>query len=159
VTIFQTQLFNELAAGPDGEPISESKLVYLQERLRGRFFDFLIERFENARNNSGLNQAKLARRIRKPPEVVNRWLGAPSNLTLDSMSDLLAGIAAEEPDFSPSSLLGRAKVNYFEPDDLPATPPSPEAATDNRRARASALDDKNSEEKDAPSATKMAYAE
>lgn len=118
MTIFQKQLLKELAAGPDGEPISESKLVYLQERLRNRFFDYLIEKFESARS-AGLNQAKLARRIRKSPEVVNRWLSAPGNLTLDSISDLFAGIDAEEPDFSSSSLLGRAKVNYSHLDDVP----------------------------------------
>lgn len=135
MTIFQTQLLNELAAGPDGDPISESKLVYLQERLRGRFFEFLIGKFENARTN-GLTQKKLARRIRKSPEVINRWLAAPSNLTLDSISDLFAGIAAEEPDFSSSSLLGRAKVNYFHLDDAasaadipPISQKRPDAAT------------------------------
>lgn len=158
MTIFQTQLLNELAAGPDGDPISESKLVYLQERLRGRFFDFLIEIFENARSN-GLTQAKLARRIRKSPEVVNRWLGAPSNLTLDSISDLLAGIGAEEPEFSSSSLLGRAKVNYFQPDDRPAASAPIEPVRENRRARASALDDKSREENKTSSAAEMAYAE
>lgn len=110
MTTFQAQLLNELAAGPDSNPISESKLIYLQERLRGRFFDFLISRFEAAREK-GLNQAKLARRIRKSPEVINRWLGAPSNLTLDSISDLFAGISAEEPEFTSSSLLGRSPVN------------------------------------------------
>jgi hypothetical protein len=119
MTIFQTQLLKDLEAGPDGEPIPDSKLVYLQERLRGRFFDFLITKFESARAR-GLTQAKLARRIRKPPEVINRWLAAPSNLTLDSISDLFAGIAAEEPEFSSSSLLGRAKVNYLHLDDVPS---------------------------------------
>jgi hypothetical protein len=119
MTTFQTQLINELAAGPDGDPIAESKLVYLQERLRGRFFDFLIERFEEAKER-GLNQAKLARRIRKSPEVINRWLGAPSNLTLESISDLFAGISAEEPEFSSSSLLGRAAKNSSHLDDVPA---------------------------------------
>jgi hypothetical protein len=122
MTIFQRQLLSELADGPDGDPISESKLVYLQERLRARFFDFLMDRFENARDG-GLNQAKLARRIRKSPEVINRWLGAPSNLTLDSISDLFAGIASEEPDFSSSSLLNRAPVNYSHLDDAPALEP------------------------------------
>jgi hypothetical protein len=119
MTIFQTQLLKELAAGPNGDPISGSKLVYLQERLRGRFFDFLIEKFEGARGD-GLTQAKLARRIKKSPEVINRWLSAPSNLTLDTISDLLAGISAEEPNFSSSSLLGRAKLNYFHLDGVPS---------------------------------------
>jgi hypothetical protein len=106
--------------------------VYLRERLRARFFDFLIERFEIA-YAAGHNQAKLARRIRKSPEVINRWLGAPSNLTLDSISDLLTGINAEEPEFSSSSLLNRASVNYSHLDEAPAL------ETEQRRDSASAL--------------------
>jgi len=118
VNTFQRQLLKELNDGADGEPISKSKLVYLQERVRGRFFDFLLSKFEEAAA-TGLNQRKLAKRIRKSPEVINRWLSAPANLTLDSISDLLAGIAAEEPDFTSSSLLGRPKVNRFHLDDAP----------------------------------------
>jgi hypothetical protein len=111
VTTFQTQLLNELSAGHNGAPISESKLVYLQERLRARFFEFLIERF-GKEQAKGLTKAKLARRIRKSPEVINRWLGAPSNLTLDSISDLMAGISAEELEMDGSKLLNRSPVNY-----------------------------------------------
>jgi hypothetical protein len=108
----------ELASGPDGGPIAESRLVYLQERLRGRFFDFLLSRFEAAREH-GLTQAKLSRRIKKSPEVISRLLSAPANLTLDSISDLFAGISAEEPEFSASSLLGRSPANYSHLDDAP----------------------------------------
>jgi hypothetical protein len=136
MTIFQRQLLNELEAGPDGKPISESKLVYLQERLRARFFDFLIERFERAQG-AGLTKAKLARRIKKSPEVINRWLGSPSNLTLDSISDLLAGMNAEEPDFSASSLLNRAPVNYTHLDDAPEMAAAPQQ----RKKSASALEE------------------
>src|SRR5215472_6594597 len=95
MSTFQTHLMSELSAGHDGPEIPESKRVYFQERFRGRFFDFLIGLFIREQRN-GLNKAKLARRIGKPPEVINRWLGAPSNLTLDSVSDLLLGICTEE---------------------------------------------------------------
>ncbi len=134
---FQRQLLKELGDGADGEPISKSKLVYLQERLRGRFFDFLISKFEEARDG-GLNQAKLARRIRKSPEVINRWLSAPANLTLESISDLFAGIAAEEPNFSSLSLLGRPKINRFHLDDTPMD----DGAAEQKVAESSALDQK-----------------
>jgi hypothetical protein len=95
MNIFQTQFLNEICAGHDGPVIPESKRVYFQERFRGIVFDFLINLFVRE-NNNGLTKAKLARRIGKSPEVINRWLGAPSNLTLDSVSDLLLGICAEE---------------------------------------------------------------
>lgn len=113
---FQTQLLNEIAAGHDGPPIPESKRVYFQERWKERFFDYLISRFLQEKQR-GLTKAKLSRRIGKPAEVVNRWLGAPSNLTLDSISDLMLGICAEEPEIDGRCLLGRAPANYVHLDD------------------------------------------
>jgi hypothetical protein len=123
---FQTQLLNELGAGHDGPTIPESKRVYFQERFRGRFFDFLVGRFLDAQR-SGLTKAKLARRIGKSPEVINRWLGAPSNLTLDSISDLMLGISAEEPEIDGRSLLGRLPTNYVHLDDQ--RPPTAESTS------------------------------
>jgi hypothetical protein len=118
MSTFQTQLLNEIAAGHDGPPIPESKRVYLQERFRGRLFDFIIMRFLEEQLN-GLTKAKLARRIEKSPEVISRWLGAPSNLTADSICDLLLGISGEEPELAGSKLVGRKRKNYIHLDDQP----------------------------------------
>src|SRR5437868_12884602 len=111
MTIFLTHVLKELAVGHDGPEIPEAKRIYFQRRTRDRFFDFLRDRFEREESN-GLTQAKLARRIRKSPEVISRWLNAPSNLTLDSISDLMVGVAAEEPEFEGKSLLNRLESNY-----------------------------------------------
>ena len=111
MSTFQKHLLNEIAAGHDGPPIPESKRVYFEERFRWRLFDFITSKFEAARQH-GLTQAKLARRIEKPPEVVNRWLSAPSNLTADSVCDLLLGISAEEMEMFGRSVLNQAIVNY-----------------------------------------------
>ena len=110
MTTFQTQLLNEIRAGHDGPMIPESKRVYFQERFRGRIFNFLIDCFVQEQQN-GLTKAKLARRIGKSPEIINRWLGAPSNLTVDSISDLLLGICAEEMETRGCSVLDRAPSN------------------------------------------------
>jgi len=109
MTTFLTQVLNELREGHEGPEIPAAKRVYFQRRLRDRFFEFIRERFESEETN-GLTQAKLSRRIGKSPEVINRWLNAPSNLTLDSISDLMIGIAAEEPNFSATSLIAHAQV-------------------------------------------------
>ena len=119
MSTFQKQLLNEIAAGHDGPPIPKSKRVYFQERFRWRLFDFLMSKFLAAKQR-GLTKAKLARRIGKPPEVVNRWLAAPNNLTANSICDLLLGIAAEEMEMSGRSVLNRAAVNY---DHLAEEPP------------------------------------
>jgi len=127
MTIYQTRFLRELEAGHNGPPIPLAKRAYFQERLRGRIFEFILGKFLQEQKN-GLNQAKLARRIGKTPDVINRWLGAPSNLTVDTISDLLLGIAAEELNPASSSLLGRVPVNYSHLDDTPSAemPPPPQ---------------------------------
>jgi hypothetical protein len=127
----QTQFMNEIQAGHDGPPIPEAKRVYFQERLRNRFFEFLLNKFLEQQKH-GLTKAKLARRIGKTPDIVNRWLSAPSNLTLDTASDLLLGISAEELEMGASSLLNRVSVNYSHLDefrDLLVRPQNPSVDT------------------------------
>ena len=48
--------------------------------------NLLLEKFLEGQK-TGLTKAALARRNGKTPGLVNRWLGAPSNLTLDTISD------------------------------------------------------------------------
>jgi transcriptional regulator with XRE-family HTH domain len=139
MTTYQKQFLNELAAGHDGPRIPASKLAYFQERLRGRIFEFILARFL-AEQQNGLTQAKLARRIGKTSDVVNRWLGAPSNLTVDTISDLLIGIGAEEPILSSSSVLNRPPVNYSHLDDLPSIAESADQSAPSQRAGATALE-------------------
>jgi Helix-turn-helix len=108
----QEQFFSELAAGHSGPTIPEAKRVYFQTRLRNRLFSFILGKFV-IEQKKGLSKAALARRIGKSPEVINRWLGAPSNLTLDTVSDLLLGISAEELTPEAESLLNQAPRNFL----------------------------------------------
>ena len=117
MTIYQKQFLSELAAGHDGPAIPPAKRAYFQERLRGRIFDFILGQFL-AEEENGLTQAKLARRIGKTADVISRWLGAPSNMTIDTISDLLLGIGPEELELSSSPLLHRSPVNYSHLDEL-----------------------------------------
>jgi hypothetical protein len=110
----QEQFFSELAAGHSGPTIPEAKRVYFQTRLRNRLFNFILAKFASEQER-GLTKAKLARRIGKPSEVINRWLGAPGNLTLDTISDLLLGIGAEELTPEAEPLLNQSPRN-FSPD-------------------------------------------
>jgi hypothetical protein len=117
VTTSQTHFLTELEAGHLGPPIPLGKRAYFQQRLRIRVFNFLLEKFIKAQSN-GLNKALLAKRIGKTPDVVNRWLGQPSNLTIDTISDLLLGIAAEELELESSSPIRQVADNYAHFDDL-----------------------------------------
>lgn len=112
MTQSQNPLLTEVAAGLHGPPISASTRAYFQQRLRNRMLKLLLERFIAAQKQ-GLTKAALARRIGKTPDVVNRWLGAPSNLTLDTISDLLIGIMGEEMELSAKSIIAQPKANYL----------------------------------------------
>lgn len=108
----QMQFLSEMKAGHDGPTIPEPTRVYFQERLKNRFFEFLLNRFLE-QQKFGLTKAKLARRIGRTPDVINRWLSAPSNLTLETASDLLLGINSEELEMDASSLLNRSATNSY----------------------------------------------
>jgi len=43
-----------------------------------------------------MSRAELARRIKKKPEQITRWLNTPGNLSLSTLSDLLLGICFSE---------------------------------------------------------------
>jgi hypothetical protein len=108
----EQEFFSELASGHSGPTIPEAKRVYFQTRLRNRLFDYIVGRFVREQKR-GLTKAALARRIGKSPEVINRWLGAPSNLTTDSISDLLLGICAEELSPQSEPLLNQQPRNWM----------------------------------------------
>ncbi len=111
MTTSQTSFLYEIERG---ESIPFGKLSYLRERTRNLLYDFIIKKFLEA-EKKGLSQAELARRIGKRPEVVNRWLGSPGNWRIDTISDLLVGIGAEELEPQSVSLLDRAKRNLDYP--------------------------------------------
>lgn len=108
----QTSFLDEIERG---ETIPLGKLAYLRERTRNALYDFIISKFLEAEKN-GLSQVELSRRIGKRPEVVNRWLGSPGNWRIDTISDLLVGIGAEELAPKSVSLLNRAKRNRHSPE-------------------------------------------
>ncbi|WP_342239605.1 hypothetical protein [Inquilinus sp. OTU3971] len=96
-------------------PIPSGKLAYFQARLKNKLYTHVLKKFLEKEENDGLTKAKLARRIGKKPEVVNRLLGAPGNWTLETVSDLLIGIAAEELEPRSTPVAGRPDRNYALP--------------------------------------------
>jgi hypothetical protein len=96
-------------------PIPPGKLAYFQERLRNNIYHFVLTKFHE-KEREGLTKALLARRLGSDPAVVSRLLGAPGNWTLDTISNLLLGIAAEELKPASVSVLNRAPRNFVAPE-------------------------------------------
>lgn len=80
-------------------PIPEDKLVYFRERLRNRLHSVIIEAFVKRAEQRGLKQSDLANRIHRTRTQITRWFSTASNLTLDSISDLMVGLAVDFDDF------------------------------------------------------------
>jgi hypothetical protein len=79
-----------------GRNFSERELVYLEQRALNNFYDFVLLKFLEEQKNSDLTKAELARRIKRGPDQVNRWLASPSNWTIGTVQRLLAGISGDE---------------------------------------------------------------
>ena len=75
--------------------LSPGTLSYFRERLRNRLHQLVLREFMRRENAGELTRADLARRLSKRPEQITRWLGAPGNWTLDTVSDLLLGMGME----------------------------------------------------------------
>lgn len=98
---------------PEGEHrIPRSTLAYFQARNRHRVYECVIDQFVK----SGLSQAALARRLGKGTDQISRWLGAPGNWTLDTLSDFLFATVAGEPEYSISFPLDKRRRNINQPD-------------------------------------------
>lgn len=80
MTTYLTQLMNEL----DGPKIGEFYVNYFRERFRGQVNDELVEALEE----NGMKKADVARKLDRRPEQITRWLSAPCNLEMDSLSDI-----------------------------------------------------------------------
>jgi hypothetical protein len=83
----------------------------MQARNRFRVHELVLEEFQR----SGVSQADLARRLGKKPEVVCRWLGAPGNWTLDTISDLLFAISGAEAGYTITYPCDMPKRNHNSP--------------------------------------------
>ena len=74
------------------EKVPAGALAYMRTRLRRRLHSLILKEFAGSR----LSQADLARRLGKKPELVCRWLAAPVNFRLSTLSDLLFAINGGE---------------------------------------------------------------
>ena len=95
-----------------GKPIPLGKLAYFRERFRDRLYELVVSEFLKQERAGGLSKAEVARRIGRKPEQITRWLGAPGNWTLETVSDLLLAICKSELNFSLAPLQSRPQADF-----------------------------------------------
>lgn len=103
MTTFQGPSLAE-AETADGTRIPESTLAFFRERIRIKLHQILLREFVRREREIGLTRKNLADKLGKRREQITRWLGAPANMTIDTLSDLLLGMGVE-PTFDGRNLL------------------------------------------------------
>ena len=78
-----SQLMNAIS----NEEIQPFWVAYFREHFRGLVHDQLLETFE-VWKCQGNNRATLAKKLGRRPEQITRWLAAPSNCEIDTVSDI-----------------------------------------------------------------------
>jgi hypothetical protein len=91
--VSQTHSLSE--GNPQDEQLSIGMLAYFRGRLSNRIHELVLSEFLNQERVGKITRAQLARRVRRKPEQLSRWLGTPGNWTLDTLSDLLLGMGLE----------------------------------------------------------------
>ena len=100
----QTSILSEIERG---NPISLRTRAYYRRRLQNRIHRLVSQAFKQQQRDKGLTQKTLAARIDSDKAQLNRWLGIPGNWTLNTISDLLLGMAVDldDPSVTPISEL------------------------------------------------------
>src|SRR5258708_486869 len=96
----------------DDGVIPPGKLSYFRERFRDRLYEIVVSEFLKRKASGQMTRAKLARRIGRKPEQITRWLGAPGNWTLETVSDLMLAICKAEPKVTLQTLQNRVARNF-----------------------------------------------
>ena len=99
-------------------PLSLGLLAYFRERQRNRIHELVFREFIK----SGMTKTQLAQRMGRSLSRVTKWLAAPGNWELDTVSDFLLAIGAAEIEPSLSYPFERAKRNYDQPEWLLGPP-------------------------------------
>jgi hypothetical protein len=97
----ETHFLSEILGG---EPIPKSKLAFFRERFRDHLYELVVDEFLKQERDGLLTKADVARRIHREPAQITRWLGAPGNWEIETVSDLLLAISKAEPKIALSPL-------------------------------------------------------
>jgi hypothetical protein len=87
--------YREPVLSLDDEVLAKETLWFFRRHLHNAVYDFLIRTFRRLEDADRMTKGRLSTRIDREPASVTRWLSAPSNLTLNTISDLFVGMAVD----------------------------------------------------------------
>jgi transcriptional regulator with XRE-family HTH domain len=95
-------------------PLKRRDVAYYRQRQKNRVFTALAAFFASEAARGNITKKELANRLGKDPSQITRWLSAPSNFELDTLSDILLAMGAEM-DHEIVCFSDRHKQNYVHP--------------------------------------------
>ncbi len=95
-------------------PVSERDIYYYRQRAKNRIFESLTSFFAEEAERTGVTKRDIAECLHRDPAQITRWLSSPSNLTIDTISDLLLSLGAEM-DHTVGKFSERAQSNEMHP--------------------------------------------
>lgn len=94
--------------------IPDREIFYQRARTENRIFSDLAAFFAARAEETGITKRDIATMLGRDPAQITRWLSEPSNLTLQTISDLLLALKGEL-DTSIHLFAERAAVNSVHP--------------------------------------------
>lgn len=95
------------------ETVPESEIYYSRQRHKNRVFAAIVDYLASDAKHRRYSRRDIAEAIGKDPAQITRWLSHPSNLTIETISDILTAVGAElETRIVP---IKGARPNYIHP--------------------------------------------
>ncbi len=91
------------------------EMYYYRQRFKNAVFSRLQKFFVDEAERTGITKKDIATRLRRDPAQISRWLSNPSNLTIETLSDLLFAMEAEPAPPIFIKLAERRPSNYMNP--------------------------------------------
>jgi hypothetical protein len=100
-----------MANTSNSNALTTREKAYYRQRQKNRVFGSIAEFFASGAERGEFSRKLLAEKLGKDPAQITRWFSGPSNLELDSISDILLAMDAEM-DWRVVSFKDRSKPNY-----------------------------------------------
>lgn len=97
------------------EPKRLRDIHYFRQRFRNRIFGKIASFFAEEAKRTGITKREIATKLGRDPAQITRWLSQPSNLTIETISDLLLALDAEPKPLEISRFSERLAPNYAHP--------------------------------------------
>lgn len=88
---------------------------YFRQRYRNRVYNALLSFIEKEIELTGVSRKEIAKKLGKDPSQISRLLSGSSNLTLDTVSDLLYALDAEAEPPQIRRFADKPQPNYVNP--------------------------------------------